>query len=85
MIFQPFIGKQGWVVGKTINTNLHVHVLLKVNHGFPRSLKLVLMANFKLKVKKSLSQNWGARIFSKNLKRLHVVINLESKFMLIQD
>ena len=57
MIFQPFIGKQGWVVGKTINTNLHVHVLLKVNHGFPRSLKLVLMANFKLKVKKSLSQN----------------------------
>ena len=42
-----------------------------------------LKANFKLKVKKNLSQNWGPKIFSKNLCSL--VIKLESKFALIQD
>ena len=42
-----------------------------------------LKSPFKLMVKKSLSQNWGIKIFLKNL--YWFVIKLESKFPLIQD
>ena len=44
---------------------------------------MVLKANFKLKVKKSLGQNFGTNIFWKNFYWL--VIKLDSKFTLIQD
>ena len=48
-----------------------------------RLLKMFLKANLKLTVKKSLSQNWRAKIFLKNL--YWFVIKLKSKFTLIQD